>query len=264
MKKLVLFFFLISLFSCEKEPEGEVDPVFKLSDEKILSEFFLEEIRNNPSQYGDIIPDTLEKFVYRYVNRVKDSIINSQNIVNKTAYDWNIYLINDSFDISAYGLPGAQIFISTGLLLFLEGEDELAAILSREIHYLDKGIALNKLTDFYGIPLILETFSDTNKFNIPPMIDLVRSQPYSISNEKNGDLASVNYLCDFSYRSDALGIIYQRSLTDSVSILSKNFQTYPLDSSRIKSITTEASIQNCIGNNKFQSNFQIFKDSISL
>lgn len=263
MRFRLIIFTTLLLFACETSPEGDPEPEFSLEDEKRLSGLFLEEIFDNPNSYGEIIDPDDEVFVYNYLNRVKDSLLEKGNFQSVNAYPWNVFVVNDSFDASAYGLPGGHLFISSGLLLYMFGEDELASVMSREMAFIDRGLAMQKLLDIYGAPLVLETFSDTNLTNVPAMVEIMRSSSYTIENEEQGDKNAVQSLCNLSYTSDALANLYLRNLADSSRILSKNFVLLPLDTGRINTIRNEALNLGCSGNRNYLNAYQVFKDSIS-
>ena len=53
------------------------------------------------------------------------------------------YVILDSKEINAFAAPGGFIFITTGMLNFLENEDELAVILGHEIAHIELQHGLN-------------------------------------------------------------------------------------------------------------------------
>jgi hypothetical protein len=260
MKSVFLVIFCVGLTFCTKVPEGDPNPVFTKEDETLLSEYLLEEIFQNPSNYGEIIDADSKKFIYDYVLSIKDSILNTGKISN--AYNWNIYLIDDSLQGMSYGTPGGNIFLSTGLLLFMQGEDELAAVLSKEMYYQDEGILTNKILSIYGIPLTKEVFQDTNRTNVPTMVQILRTDPFSLNTEESGDLNSVNILCEQSYTSSALATLYDRISFSDEDILNRNFIIYQLGPERINAITAESFNLNCTGSQNYFNEFQVFKDSL--
>ncbi|MFM7245153.1 MAG: M48 family metalloprotease [Planctomycetaceae bacterium] len=51
----------------------------------------------------------------------------------------------DSPDVNAFALPGGQVFVTTGMLGFLESEAELAFVLGHEIAHVDQRHAIERL-----------------------------------------------------------------------------------------------------------------------
>ncbi len=259
--KQYLAVFLILLFSgCNESPEGNPEPEFTLENELELSDLVLNEIFNNSSQYGSVVTES--DYINSYLARVRDSILNTGKINSRDIYQWNILLLDDSIEARIYAVPGGKVFISSAALLLMQGESEMAALLAREISYLDNGLALDQILDVYGIPLTIESFSDTNLTNIPAMTDLLINSPYTAENELKGDLSSVDFLCGLSYKSDALASLYSTIESDSSNSLSKNFVFYPLDSTRINNIIDESNNLGCAGNQNYFQQFQVLKDSL--
>lgn len=259
--RLYLFYILtLVILSCNESPEGDPEPEFTLENELELSELVQEEIFGKPSQYGSII--TGRDFVTNYLDRVKDSILNVGGINNKDLYNWSVFLIDDSIQARIFAVPGGKVFLSTATLLLMEAESEMAALLAKEMYYIGNGLALNQVLDVYGIPLTIESFSDTNLTNIPAMTELLINSSYIAENELKGDLKSVNSLCYLSYKSDALADFYIKIQADSTDPLNRNFVFYPLDSLRINTIMEESNKPGCAGNENYFSQFEVLKDSL--
>ncbi len=260
MRKVLYIILAFLFFACNESPEGDPEPEFTLDDELQLSAFVLDEIFENPSQYGTIITES--NFIDSYLQSVKDSLLNSGVLMNPEKYDWNVFLIDDSLDSRIFAVPGGKIFLSSASILLMQGESELAALMAREMSYANNGLALSQILNVYGIPLTLESFTDTNLTNIPAMTDLLINSPYSAENELKGDLKSVEIICGLSYQSEALANLYTRIEADSTIPFSKNFTYYPLDSLRINAIIEESNHLNCKGNKNYFSSFQVLKDSL--
>ncbi|MCX6625210.1 MAG: M48 family metallopeptidase, partial [Acidobacteria bacterium] len=48
-----------------------------------------------------------------------------------------LFAVIDSPDINAFALPGGQVFVTTGMLGFVQSNDELAAVVGHEIAHVD-------------------------------------------------------------------------------------------------------------------------------
>lgn len=259
----ILIIFILFLFACDRDPVGDPNPEFTIENEKELAELFVSELEENPNTYGEFLNPEAEPFVYNYVQRVADSILSSPNILNRNTYDWEFFIVNDSFSGSAYGLPGGKIVISSGLLLYMQSESELAGLLGKEIYHIDQRQAIDRILETYGAPLVLLTFSDTAKANVPVFVGISRGSSYSNEQERDGDFASVDYLCNTSYKANGLENIYLRDFGDSASnVLTKNFLSYPLDTTRIFAVQRHALQNNCSGNNFYLSEYMAFQDSL--
>jgi predicted Zn-dependent protease len=80
-------------------------------------------------QYGGLAPDQEAQAL---VDEVGFRIV-EQSVARNTPWQFEFHVLNDPNTVNAFALPGGQIFITTGLLSRLEGEDQLAGVLAHEI-----------------------------------------------------------------------------------------------------------------------------------
>ena len=64
------------------------------------------------------------KEVYNYVYKVRDKILNTGEVDFKDDFKWRLRVIHDDSTLNAFCTPGGYIYIYTGILKFLESEDE--------------------------------------------------------------------------------------------------------------------------------------------
>ena len=93
-------------------------------EEKKLGKKILLEIEKNVEWVRDL---TLQA----YINRIGHSLVAQ---VSPNPFEFKFYLINGT-DPNAYAIPGGHIFLTTGLLVLTENEQEVAGVLSHEISH---------------------------------------------------------------------------------------------------------------------------------
>ncbi|MGB9700835.1 MAG: M48 family metalloprotease [Thermodesulfobacteriota bacterium] len=93
-----------------------------IQEERELGERVFQEIKKR-------WPIIQEPSINDYVNKVGQEIIRS---IEPQPFAYQFYVLN-SPEINAFAIPGGKVFINSGLLLLLEKEDELAAVLAHEI-----------------------------------------------------------------------------------------------------------------------------------
>lgn len=76
-----------------------------------------------------------------YVDGVGRSLVRN---VRRRGIDYDFHVI-PSEETNAFALPGGQVFITTGMLEFLESEAELACVLGHEIAHVDQRHAIERL-----------------------------------------------------------------------------------------------------------------------
>lgn len=110
-------------------------------------------------------------------------------------------LINSS-EINAYSLPGGEVYVTTGLLGFVEDESELASVLAHEVGHIDGRHIMNRMSlEMRSQSLwnqaksILPLLNDAQlqqaflKIGIP--ITTLAAQQYDRANENEADLLAV-------------------------------------------------------------------------
>ncbi len=120
-KKKILFFtfaFSILFFLLSQS----LAPAMTIQQERELGERVFQEIKKR-------WPLIQESSINDYVNKVGQEIIRS---IDPQPFTYQFYVLN-SPEINAFAIPGGKVFINSGLLLLLEKEEELAAVLAHEV-----------------------------------------------------------------------------------------------------------------------------------
>ena len=100
-------------------------------EERKLGKQVLLELQKNVSFVTDLNVQT-------FVEKVGYSILNQ---VGPTPFEFKFYVIN-SLDPNAFAIPGGYIFVTTGLIVLADNEQEIAGVLSHEIaHVMHRHIA---------------------------------------------------------------------------------------------------------------------------
>jgi predicted Zn-dependent protease len=124
MKKFLLFGLALLLSSCAENPvTGGRDFVLVSNEQEIKTGQEADpQIRK---QFGEYEKAELQ----RYVNGIGQKLAKSSH---RPDLDWH-FTVLDSPDINAFALPGGYIYITRGILAYLNSEAELAAVVGHEI-----------------------------------------------------------------------------------------------------------------------------------
>ncbi|HVN63376.1 MAG TPA: M48 family metalloprotease [Candidatus Binataceae bacterium] len=126
-----------------------------------------------------------------YVTRVGQSV--ALNALRK-GITYHFHVIESS-EINAFALPGGQIFVTTGMLNFIQSEAELAAVLGHEISHVD----LRHCVSRYQYQLAL---GSEGPGAIAEVADLARSPliaAYSKYEESEADVQGVTFAFEAGY-----------------------------------------------------------------
>jgi hypothetical protein len=94
-----------------------------------------------------------DESVYRYVNAIGQTLAMSSR--KSTTYNGYRFAVLDTDETTVFSNPSGHVFISKGLIKKLENEDELAALLAREIGNITHNVHLKRIE----YDLLLKVFS---------------------------------------------------------------------------------------------------------
>lgn len=142
-----------------------------------------------------------------YVRKVLDTLMLASN--QPYSYRGAVFGVIDSRELNAYAAPGPFIFITTGMLRFLQDEEELGAILGHELAHAE----LRHVIFDYQNTLAGRTFSKATDggFNdmMQKMMPTIR-QGYSVEIEAEADARAIDLAVAAGYRPSALISVLDR------------------------------------------------------
>lgn len=178
--KIILLLNIVTIISCtssstitSKNMSSELDNL-NYKDNKILEEYKAEiEIgRNMAGRLLQFYGNYNDKKLLKYVNAV------GAYVASQSDYPYRKFMIEilNSKEPNAFATPGGYIFITTGALMNIENEAELAAILAHEITHVGKKHIFNTLKAMNQEELNKQAKEIESDKNIPPALS-VRQRP---------------------------------------------------------------------------------------
>jgi predicted Zn-dependent protease len=201
------FFLLILLcfFSCHSKDGFNV---FSIEDDvkmgKQYSRFLAAHSRDFPVLSRREYPE-----VYQRVEMIVHTILQSGSILHRDEFAWDVTIINDDSVLNAFCTPGGYIYVYTGLIRFLESEDQLAGVLGHEIAHADLRHSTEQLTRNYGVRILINVIAG-NASAIGNMAGSLLSLTFSRSDETEADMKSVEYLSDTDYDPRGVARFFER------------------------------------------------------
>jgi beta-barrel assembly-enhancing protease len=146
---------------------------------------------------GKILDEKEFPEAYKKVNAIVKEITSSNSVIHKNEFDWKVTILDNDTVLNAFATPGGYVYVYTGLIKYLDSEDQLAGVLGHEIAHADLRHSTEQLTKSYGIGLILRyVFGGSGASDVAA--SLVGLQ-FSRSDETEADMQSVVYLYDTKY-----------------------------------------------------------------
>lgn len=257
---LLLSFTLSALPACDKD--GSVN-IFSVEQDVELGKQVSAEIEANSAEYP-LLPETgrngQNELAYKYLRAITNKILNSGKVAYKEEFAWQVKIIQNDEVLNAFCTPGGYIYVYTGLIKYLDTEDQLAGVMGHEIAHADKRHTTDNLTKQYGIQMLLDVVIGSNPNVATEIAKGLANLSYSRAAEKEADDASVIYLCPTGYKSDGAAGFFEKLQTQGDGGRIPEFlSTHPNPENRIESIKQKAQEEGCNTNPLANTQYQTFK-----
>jgi predicted Zn-dependent protease len=197
---------LVLLMGCGSA-ENAVN-LFTLQDDIALGEQVRSEIESDSSGM-ELLDSTEHSKIYGYLYGIRDSLLNSGQVRYKNQFPWRIRIIKDDSTLNAFCAPGGYIYIYTGILKYLDAEDQLAGVLGHEMGHADLRHSTRQLTKMYGVQTIISLIAGDREL-VKQVTSSLIGLSFSRTHEKEADECSVRYLCPTRYNSDAGALFFEK------------------------------------------------------
>lgn len=252
---LLLLPLLFAMPSCDKD--GDLN-FFSLQQDIEFGNQVAHEIDSNKAQYP-VLPEQGNEKAYAYLRGIRDKILNSGKIQYRNEFPWEVKIIKDDKVLNAFCTPGGHIYVYTGIIKYLDTEDQLAGVLGHEIAHADKRHTTDALSKSSARNLALEVLLGKNQGALTEIAKGLVDLQYSRSHEKEADEYSVVYLCNTTYRSDGAAGFFQKLEAEGQSGGTPEFlSTHPNPENRVQAITQKAQGDKC-NLNPSNANYAAFK-----
>ncbi|MFT6167467.1 MAG: putative Zn-dependent protease [Vicingaceae bacterium] len=259
---LILTLVAISFQACNKDDDGPTKVLlFSPSKDASLGKEVQQEIFNNPLDYP-ILDSVRYALAYSYIRGLKDSILNTGEIDYRDEFAWQVYIIEDDATLNAFATPGGYLYFYTGLIKYLQNEDDLMGVMGHEIAHADKRHSVQQLQREYGVNLLLSIALGNEPGQAALILTSLGTLKFSRNNETEADLESVSYLAKTPYRCDGAATFFKKLAASGQSGGPVFLSTHPSPDDRVEKITAEAMSIGCDTNYYAPSSYQAFVNSL--
>jgi predicted Zn-dependent protease len=240
--------------------------VFSIQDDIALGQQVSAEIESNRQQYP-ILPETgrngRNEQAYRYLRGITAKILNSGNVTYREEFPWQVKIIQDDKTLNAFCTPGGYIYVYTGLIKYLDTEDQLAGVMGHEIAHADKRHTTDNLTKAYGWQLLIDIVVGSNQGAVTEIAKSLAHLSYSRAAEREADHFSVIYLCPTDYKSDGAAGFFEKMQEEGTAGKVPEFiSTHPNPENRVQSIRQKAQEEGCNTNKTSNTQYTAFKSML--
>jgi len=173
-----------------------------------------------------------------------------------TPFDYSFNLIDDK-DINAFSLPGGFIYVNTGLMKFVQTDQELAGVLAHEVthaahhhmvYLLNKQAAINNEAAIALLAAILTGAKSTDVGNVllgAQLYQISKVNGYGMQAERDADQGAVYYMREAGYNPVGLLTFLERLSMRPELVELGIYRSHPLDADRVaaaKKVLTDLKI----------------------
>jgi beta-barrel assembly-enhancing protease len=226
-----------------------------------------QEIASKPAEYP-ILPESGNQEVYSYVRGITTKILNSGTVVHRNDFPWTVKIINDNKTLNAFCTPGGYIYVYTGLIKYLDSEDQLAGVMGHEIAHADNRHSMRQMVQSYGVSALVSIGAQAATKNsgsgtqqavltAAQLTSALVGLKFSREHETDADNTGVHYLCSTSYNAAGSAGFFEK--------LGKEgsppewMSTHPSPVNRVQNINDQAKTAGCSGTSKNQQQYQRIK-----
>lgn len=255
--KLFVFSSFLLLSSCGiTNKEGGGFNIFTIEQDQQLGLQVATEINSQPNQYP-ILDSAAYPKAYEYLYEMRNTILNSGNVRHKNDFKWQLKIIHDDSTLNAFCTPGGYIYVYTGLIKFLDAEDQLAGVLAHEIAHADYRHSTRQMTQMYGVQILLQVLAG-DRAALQQITSSLVGLKFSRNHETEADRGSVMYLCPTQYNA-AGGAEFFKKIEELGGGRTPEFlSTHPSPTNRIEHFHEVSVEQGCEGTSNFKERYQKF------
>lgn len=243
---LSLIFILFISLSCDKNNDLVVFPI---DQDKQLGKQVSDTIASMPSQFP-ILSRTQYPQAYSYLDGIVQKILNSGEVTYKDEFAWEVHIIKDDSTLNAFATPGGYIYVYTGLIKYLDKEDDLAGVLGHEIAHSDQRHSMKQIRDQYGLGVVASVLLGNDPGALAEIVAGIAGQlatlKFSRSHEKEADDYSVIYLSKTPYQCNGAYSFFQKMIDEQQTGNTPEFlSTHPNPETRVEDINKKAAEIKC-------------------
>ncbi len=249
--------FIILLNAC-KQPI-----IFGINQQRELGKQVRDQILADKQNYP-VLDETRFPQAYQHIRRITQNILNSGKVELKNQFEWEVRIIQDDKTLNAFCTPGGYIFVYTGLIKYLDTEDQLAGVMGHEIAHADRQHSARQMEKQYGVALLVEVALGRAKSeDLKQIANGLAGLKFSRDHEYEADAYSVEYLSATQYRCNGAADFFVKIGESGGQQPPEFLSTHPNPGNRVEAINNKAKAINCPTNKPdSRTEYQRFKASL--
>lgn len=230
--------------------------LFSVQDDINLGKQFSQEIEKDTKNYP-LLPEKGNEEVYRYVRGLTNKLLNSGEVAYRNEFAWQVKIIDDDETLNAFAVPGGYLYVYTGLIKYLDTEDQLAGVMGHEIAHAARRHSTQQMTKIYGLQALLSIATGRAEPGLIEQMALgLVSLKFSRKHEADADDHSVKYMCGTGLYAGGAAGFFQKIQSEGGARQPAFLSTHPDPGDRVKDIKSKVGELGCRGKERNETEYK--------
>lgn len=249
---------LVSLSSCDSVGGSSTGiNLFSVEQDVQLGQQTVQQIQNNPQEFP-VLPERGNEEIYQYIRDITNRILATGKVEYANEFEWRVKIIDQDEVLNAFAAPGGYIYVYTGLIKFLDSEDQLAGVMGHEIAHAARRHSTSQMTKIYGLSALSSLLTGNASPGMLEQIALsIAGLSFSRSHENDADAMSVIYLCETDYNAAGAAGFFKKM--EGRETPPEFLSTHPNPGDRVNAIESRAREMGCTNGKTFQERYERMK-----
>ncbi|MBO0356596.1 M48 family metalloprotease [Hymenobacter sp. BT186] len=209
---------------------------------------------------GQLLARSSNARAYQLLDGVVKRVLDNGNLKYRTQFPWDVQIIKDDATQNAFATPGGHIYVFSGLIKFLDNENQLAGVLGHEIAHADRRHSSQLMQKQYGIGLLTSIVLGNNPNQLVQLASGIGQLKFSRTYEVEADKYSTIYLNGTRYYAcDGAAGFFIKAEKQGGGGTPEFLSTHPNPGSRVTNIQKSAQQLGCTGRTVSNKNFEELK-----
>lgn len=261
---LALGFVSFGLLSCGGDDE-EGEPgfnIFSIEEDKTLGAQVAAEIDADTENFPLLDSATYPE-AYGHIYRVRDSLLKSGKVRHANDFQWRVRIVKNDSVLNAFCTPGGYIYFYTGIIKFLDSEDQFAGVMGHEMAHAAQRHSTEALTKAYGIEVLFNiVLGRDNQGTAANIAKNLINLSYSRGNETDADMRAVEYLYATTYDARGVARFFEKMIDLGAGGGPEFLSTHPNPENRVQSIMDKWTSLGAKTGSTYNERYQQFKASL--
>jgi predicted Zn-dependent protease len=260
IQKILFGFLFIGIISCDKNNNVNF---LSVEDDKNLGLKVSKEIEANSAEFP-LLDETQYASAYSYLRtNIMDKILNSGKMAYRTEFAWQVKIIKDDSTQNAFCTPGGYIYVYTGLIKYLDTEDQLAGVLGHEVAHADLRHTSRQMTRDNSYQYLIEIITGQKPGEITKLALSLKTLQNSREFETEADAKSVDYLAQTTYACNGAAGFFEKLIANGNAPRQPQWlSTHPNPDNRVAAINKKADDVKCSKTPLQNTGYEGFKQSL--